>query len=125
MKVKELISELQKYPNQDAEINLVSNLIDIDNEAFDSENCDIDFFQQDVDNVDNYDVYIFKKNVSTEPPIHDLLGDNDKLTIKLDTKDKFANIVILDEKERVLREIQVDGRHSQPENIAIMLSNII
>ena len=125
MKVKELIAELQKYPNQDAEINLVSNLIDIDNEAFDSENCDIDFFQQDVDNVDNYDVYIFKKNVSTEPTIHDLLDDNDKLTIKLDTKDKYANIVILDEKERVLREIQVDGHHSQPENIAIMLSNII
>lgn len=125
MKVKELIAELQKYPNQDAEINLVSNLIDIDNEAFDSENCDIDFFQQDVDNVDNYDVYIFKKNLSTEPTIHDLLYDNDKLTIKLDTKDKYANIVILDEKERVLREIQVDGRHSQPENIAIILSNII
>lgn len=35
MKIKDFIAELQKYPNQNAEINLVSNLIDIDNEAYD------------------------------------------------------------------------------------------
>lgn len=125
MKIKDFIAELQKYPNQDAEINLVSNLIDIDNEAYGKENCNVDFFQQDVDNQDSYDVYIFKENKSTEPRIHDLLEDNDKLTIKLDKKDKHANIVVLNENENVLREIQVDGRHYQHENIMIVLSNIL
>ena len=43
MKIKDFIAELQKYPNQDAEINLVSNLIDIDNEAYDKENFNIYF----------------------------------------------------------------------------------
>ena len=78
-----------------------------------------------MDNQDSYDVYIFKEDTSTEPRIHDLLEDNDKLTIKLDKKDKYANIVVLNENEDVLREIQVGGRHYQHENIMIVLSNIL
>lgn len=125
MKIKDIIKELQKYPNQEAEINFVSNLIDVDNEAFDVENCSVDFFQQDVDNVDYYDVYIFKENKSTEPTIHELLDDNKKLNIQLDAQDNYANIVITNENKDVLREIQVGGRFKQEENIIKILSSII
>ena len=125
MTIKELINELQKYPNQNAEINIVTNLIDIDNEAFDCDDCKIDFLQQDVDNQEMYDIYISKENKSTEPSIHELLELYDNVTIKLDTKDKYGNIVILSENNDVLREIQVGGRHYQADNITIMLSNIL
>lgn len=125
MKIKDFISELQKYPNQDAEINFVANLIDAENDAFDVENCKIECFQQDVDGQDSYDICVFKENVSSESKLHDLLEENRKLTIKLDTEDKYANIVVLNENENVLREIQVGGRHYQHENIVIILSNIL
>ncbi len=125
MTIKELINELQKYPNQNAEINIVTNLIDIDNEAFDCDDCKIDFLQQDVDNQEMYDLYISKENKSTEPRIHELLELYDNVTIKLDTKDNYGNIVILSENNDVLREIQVGGRHYQADNITIMLSNIL
>ena len=124
MTIKDFIAELQKYPNQNAEINLVSNLIDIDNDVYDKENCKIEFSQQDL-NQNIYDVYVFKENTQTEPKLHDLLEDNDTLIIKLDKKDKYANIVVLNEDENVLREIQVGGRHYQHENITIVLSNIL
>lgn len=125
MKVKDLILELQKYKNQEAEINIISNFIDIDNDAFDKENCQIECCQQDVDNAESYDIYVYKENNSKEPKLHELLAENNKLMIYLDTKDKFSNIVIFDENENVLRDIQVDGRHNQEENISIILSNII
>lgn len=125
MTIKELISELQKYPNQNAEVNFISNLVDIDDETFDTHNCSIDFSSQDVKDYDTYDIYIYKENAFRELRIHDLLADNDKLNIKLDKNDEFANIVITNDNDEVLREIQVNGIHGQSDNISIILSKII
>lgn len=60
MTVKELIKELEKYENQDAELNIISNLTNIDDEEYDVNDCTIDLMQQDIYN-DIYDVMVFKK----------------------------------------------------------------
>ena len=58
MTVKELIKELEKYENQDAELNIISNLTNIDDEEYDVNDCTIDLMQQDIYN-DVYDVIIY------------------------------------------------------------------
>lgn len=60
MTVKELIKELEKYENQDAELNIISNLTNIDDEEYDINDCTIELWQQDMYN-DVYDVMIYKK----------------------------------------------------------------
>ena len=60
MTVKELIKELEKYENQDAELNIISNLTDIDDEEYDINDCTIELMQQDMYN-DVYDVMIYKE----------------------------------------------------------------
>ena len=60
MTVKELIKKLEKYKNQDAELNIISNLTNIDDEEYDVNDCTIDLMQQDIYN-DVYDVMIYKK----------------------------------------------------------------
>lgn len=60
MTVKELIKELEKYENQDAELNIISNLTDIDDEEYDINDCTIGLMQQDMYN-DVYDVIIYKE----------------------------------------------------------------
>ena len=58
MTVKELIKKLEKYKNQDAELNIISNLTNIDDEEYDVNDCTIDLMQQDIYN-DVYDVIIY------------------------------------------------------------------
>ena len=60
MPVKELIKELEKYENQDAELNIISNLTNIDDEEYDINDCTIELWEQDMYN-DIYDVMVFKK----------------------------------------------------------------
>lgn len=60
MTVKELIKELEKYENQDAELNIISNLTNVDDEEYDINDCTIELWQQDMYN-DIYDVMIYKK----------------------------------------------------------------
>ena len=60
MTVKELIKKLEKYKNQDAELNIISNLTNIDDEEYDVNDCTIDLMQQDIYN-DVYDVMIYKE----------------------------------------------------------------
>lgn len=60
MTVKELIKELEKYENQDAELNIISNLTNIDDEEYDINDCTIELWEQDMYN-DIYDVMVFKK----------------------------------------------------------------
>ena len=133
MSIKELIKELQKYPNQDAEVNFVVNMVNSDDDTFDVENCDISFFQQDVDDAMSYDLFIHldseteaKRSKCREDSIRNLLEEHRRLTIELDTDALHKNnIVILNENEDVLREIEVGGRHYQYDNIIIMLQSII
>ena len=60
MTVKELIKQLENYENQDAELNFICNLIDVDDEEYDIQDCTIELFQQDMYN-DIYDVMIYKE----------------------------------------------------------------
>lgn len=60
MTVKELIKKLEKYKNQDAKLNIISNLTNIDDEEYDVNDCTIDLMQQDIYN-DVYDVIIYKE----------------------------------------------------------------
>ena len=58
--------------------------------------------------------------------ITNLLNEHGRLTIELNNEPLSSNnIVILNENEDVLREIQVGGRHSQTNNVAVVLSSII
>ena len=130
--IKELIAELKKYPNQDATINIVTNLVNVVEDAYDVENCEIDFFQQYLKDALSYDLFIsrpkeerkaMEKNVANS--ISSLLDENETLTIKLDTLDDNAYIVITNDYGEVLREIAVGGRYRQNQNIVKVLSSIL
>ena len=95
MKVKELIAELQKYPNQEAELNIISNLIDADNDAFDVEKCHIECAQQDIKDAPIYDIYVCRdeneipENANT---ISDCVRNSDWVSIEIDNDDKTIEI---------------------------------
>lgn len=131
--VKEFIKELQKYPNQDASLNFISNVINVDNDAFDTEDCDVDLFQQDVEDSLSYDIMISlneetrkKREEKFDESIVNLLSRYGKLRIELNNEPlSSSSIVILNENDEVLREIAVGGRHRQEDNVGIILSSII
>ena len=133
MTIDDLIKELQKYPNQKAKANFIANVINEDDEVFDIDGCKISFFQQDVDNVDMYDIAITLSNESEssrdcmrDESIRCLLEEHNRLTIKLNNDPlSCENIVILNENDDVLREISVSGRYSQTDNVSVILSSII
>lgn len=131
--VKEFIKELQKYPNQDASLNFISNVINVDNDAFDTEDCDVDLFQQDVEDALSYDIMISlneetrkKREEKFDESIVNLLSKHGKLRIELNNEPlSSSSIVILNENDEVLREIAVGGRHRQEDNVGVILSSII
>lgn len=131
--VKEFIKELQKYPNQDAILNFISNVINVDNDAFDTEYCDVDLFQQDVEDALSYDIMISlneetrkKREEKFDESIVNLLSKHGKLRIELSNEPlSSSSIVILNENDEVLREIAVGGRHRQEDNVGVILSSII
>ncbi len=132
MTIKDWIKELQKYPNQDAELNVIANLVNVDNECFDHHRCNIEFAEQDKDDVAYYDVYVTlksedraKREKHRDESISELLANNEKLTITLDCNDPHSNIVIADENNNCLRDIKVGGNYEQSDNIAVMLNMII
>ena len=133
MTIEDLINELKKYPNQQAKVNFIANVINEDDEVFDNDGCKISFFQQDVDNVDIYDIAITlgnetesSRNLKRDESIRCLLEKHNRLTIELNNEPLSHNsIVILNENDDVLREISVGGRHSQTDNVSIILSSII
>lgn len=95
MKVKELIAELQKYPNQEAELNIISNLIDVDNDAFDVEKCHIECAQQDIKDAPIYDIYVCRdENEIPENAniIRDAIYNSDWVTIEIDNEEKCIEI---------------------------------
>lgn len=133
MTIREHIQMMLKYPNLDAELNFVVNTTNSEDDAFDIENCEVSYMEQDKEDVASYDVLIHlpseeedKREERREESITNLLGEHRKLTIELDADALHKNnIVILDEEDNVLREIEVGGRHRQEENIAIILSTIL
>ena len=133
MTIREHIQEMLKYPNLDAELNFIVNITNREDETYDIENCDISYLQQDVEDAQSYDIMIHldsetesKRDEKRDESIRELLSEHRRLTIELDADSLHKdNIVILDEEENVLREIEVDGRHYQEDNIAIILQSIL
>ena len=127
MTIKEFIAELQKYPNQNATINFISNTTCAEDDAFDVEGCEVDCMGQDKDYVDSYDIMVHKENkMHNEESIIELLYEYDKLTIELNNDPLSSHsIVVLNENEEVLREIAVGGRFSQEVNVGLFLKRII
>ena len=133
MTIREHIQMMLKYPNLDAELNFVVNTTNSEDDAFDIENCEVSYMEQDKEDVASYDVLIHlpseeedKREERREESITNLLGEHRKLTIELDADALHKNnIVILDEENNVLREIEVGGRHRQEDNIAIILNSIL
>lgn len=133
MTIREHIQMMLKYPNLDAELNFVVNTTNSEDDAFDIENCEVSYMEQDKEDVASYDVLIHlpseeedKREERREESITSLLGEHRKLTIELDADALHKNnIVILDEENNVLREIEVGGRHRQEDNIAIILNSIL
>ena len=124
--IKKFIEELQKYPNQNATINFISNTTCAEDDAFDVEGCEVDCMEQDKDYVDSYDIMVHKENeLHNEECIIELLDQHGKLIIELDCDNEFENIVVMNEDKEVLREMQVGGRHNQCVNIGLMLKKII
>ena len=133
MTIREHIQMMLKYPNLDAELNFVVNTTNSEDDAFDIENCEVSYMEQDKEDVASYDVLIHlpceeedKREERREESITNLLGEHRKLTIELDADALHKNsIVILDKEDNVLREIEVGGRHRQEDNIAIILNSIL
>lgn len=59
--IKEVIEQLKKYPNQDAELNIIVNVVNEDDEEFDIQYCAFECWQQDVEDADVYDFFIYGK----------------------------------------------------------------
>lgn len=126
MTIKELIKELKKYPNQDAEINFISNTILAECDVYDEEKCDIAFMQQDIEDCPIVDIMLYKDNpCHNEECLSDLLYEHKKLTIDLDTEDEYTNICVSTEDGKVLRDIYVNGHHSAEDNIILRLREIL
>lgn len=95
MKVKELIAELQKYPNQEAELNIIANIIDADEEAFGIEKCHIECAQQDIKDAPIYDIYVYRnKNDASENAntISNCVRNSDWVSIEIDNDDQTIEI---------------------------------
>lgn len=134
MTIREHIQNLLQYPNLDVEMNIMVNLHDADNDAFDTECLELSYLEQDKQDVNTYDLLIHlseeeskKKDDNRFESICSLLAERGKITIELD---KFSvnggNILIVDnERDEVLREISVDGIFSQEENICKRLESIL
>ena len=133
MSIEDFIKELQKYPNQKADLNFIVNMVNSEDETYDIENCEVSCFQQDVEDTESYDVMITlnketenKRKEHREESIRSLLDTHRRIKIELDVDALHKdNIVILNEKDDVLREIEVGGRHYQEDNICIILQSIL
>lgn len=59
--IKEVIEQLKKYPNQNAELNIIVNVVNKIDEEFDIQNCEFECWQQDIEDTDVYDFFIYSK----------------------------------------------------------------
>lgn len=114
-------------------MNFIVNVHNSEDDIYDIEGCEVSCFQQDVKDAESYDIIIHldsetenKRNEKRDESIRELLSEHRKLTIELDADTLHKNnIVILDKDENTLRDIEVDGRHYQEDNICIILNSIL
>ena len=131
MTVREFIAEMLQYPNLDAEINFKANVTNTDNAELDIP-VEIEFTERDIEDATSYDIILYSDHANKTPTckeqnaIHQLLQHNDSITIMLD-KDTATDgyICIKNEKNEVLRDINVGGIHSVEDNLMIILQSIL
>lgn len=107
MKISELVARLQAHPNQEAEINFFTNVINTDLEQFDEE-AEVNIFSEDAFYEDFVEIYVTPKIVKDEADIknniHTFLSEDfSNITIEIDVEN---GIYVLDENGKVLREIE-------------------
>jgi hypothetical protein len=119
MKISELIVRLQAHPNQEAEINLFTNVINTDEESFDEE-AELNIISEDSFYDDFVDIIITPKIIKDEADIENnihrfLRNDFSNLTIEIDVND---GIFITDKDGGILRETEfsndwIDGKDEE------------
>lgn len=122
MKIAELVARLQAHPNQEAEINFFTNVINTDLEEFDEE-AEVNIFNEDAFYEDFVEIYVTPKvtkdEADIENNIHTFLSEDfSNITIEIDVN---AGIFILDNEGQTLRETEFSEKwlenHSQEEII--------
>lgn len=131
MTIRNLIEELLKYPNLDAEVYFKANVTNTDNAELDIP-VEMEFTERDIEVTDSYDIILYSDHADKTPTceeqnaIHQLLQHNDCITIMID-KDTSTDgyICIKNKKNEVLRDINVGGIHSVEDNLMIILQSIL
>lgn len=125
MTIKEMIAELQKYPNQDAEVNLMVNTTNVEDEVFDTEHCEIAFMEQDKEDCPIYDIMLYKdnQNHNQDDCLMDLLYTKQHLKVELIANEE--TIIVKDNNDNVLRTIICDDRFRPYENVLRTLRDIL
>lgn len=125
MTIKEMIAELQKYPNQDAEVNLMVNTTNVEDEVFDTEHCEIAFMEQDKEDCPIYDIMVYKdnQNHNQDDCLMDLLYTKQHLKVELNANEE--TIIVKDNNDNVLRTIICDDRFRPYENVLRTLRDIL
>lgn len=125
MTIKEMIAELQKYPNQDAEVNLMVNTTNVEDEVFDTEHCEIAFMEQDKEDCPIYDIMVYKdnQNHNQDDCLMDLLYTKQHLKVELNANEE--TIILKDNNDNVLKTIICDDRFRPYENVLRTLRDIL
>lgn len=131
MTIRELIGELLQYPNIDAEVYFKANVTNTDNAEFDIP-VTMEFTERDIEDATSYDIILYSDHAEKTPTceeqnaIHQLLLRNGSITIMLD-KDTATDgyICIKNEKNEVLRDVNVGGIHSVEDNLMIILQSMM
>lgn len=125
MTIKEMIAELQKYPNQDAEVNLMVNTTNVEDEVFDTEHCEIAFMEQDKEDCPIYDIMVYKdnQNHNQDDCLMGLLYTKQHLKVELIANEE--TIIVKDNNDNVLRTIICDDRFRPYENVLRTLRDIL
>ena len=132
--LRNIIENLLKYPNLDAEVYFKANVTNSEVAEFDIP-VEIDYTERDIEDAMSYDIILSSKHadesMSNEESnnIHQLLWDNHNEEININLKKLDNNtdgiICITNQKGEVLREINVGGRHCASDNLMIILQSIL
>lgn len=125
MTIKEMIAELQKYPNQDAEVNLMVNTTNVEDEVFDTEHCEMAFMEQDKEDCPIYDILVYKDNQGHKEDdcLMDWLYTKQHLKVELIANEE--TIIIKDNNDNVIKTIICDDRFRPYENVLRTLREIL
>lgn len=131
MTIRELIGEFLQYPNLDAEVYFKANVTNTDNPDWDIP-VKMEFTERDIECTPSYDILLYsdhaEKTTTCEEQnaIHQLLLQNSSITIMLD-KDTATDgyICIKNEKNEVLRDVNVGGLHPVEDNLMIILQSMM